>query len=200
MNNNQQGFSLYELVAVLIIIGVALGVSLPLIANQILRRDNEAIYLQLKAAIKFAQSEAIRMNSAINICAAQFDTDSNGNNSYLSNNACTNSSWAEGVLAYADLDGDSAYDSGERVRALRFDYAATITAADSNSSSLSQFLFESNGQISTANTPFTFTITQSKFGITYTRNVCLNNYGYVCIKNEGDSSACSSTGDSTCSE
>lgn len=200
MINNQRGFSLYELVAVLTIIGIGLSMALPVISSQILRRNNEALYFQLKTAVKFAQSEAIRTNTAITICAAQFDTDSGGNHSYLSNNACTNTSWAEGVLTYVDLNANGSYDSGERVRALRFDYTATITGADSNGTGITRFLFESNGQISTANTPFTFTITQSKFGTTYTRNVCLNSYGYVCIKNEGDTSACSSSGDSTCNE
>lgn len=198
MINNQRGFSLYELVAVLTIIGIGLSMALPVISSQILRRNNEATYLQLKSTIKFAQSEAIRMNSPVNICAAQFNTTSSGANTYL--NDCDNSSWNEGVLAYTDLDADNVYDSGERIRASRFDYNTTITATNASGSSLVLFTFNNNGQISTANTPFQFTISQSKFGTTYTRNVCLNSYGYVCIKNEGDNTACVATGDSTCNE
>ncbi len=194
----QSGFSLYELIAVLTIIGIALAMSLPQMYRQVMRRNNEATYLQFKAILKHAQAEAFRRGAPITVCAASFFTNSSGNHTYLGNNTCNGQNWNEGVLVLRDLNQNGSYNTGERIRAYRFDADVSITATTSVNAGVSSFIIASNGQIATANTPFSFTFSQSKYGMSYTRKICVNSYGNVCIKNEDDTSACTSTGDTTC--
>ena len=47
------------------------------------------------------------------------------------NDCASGDSWSEGILTYIDLDSSGGYNSGERLKALRFDGGATVSAATS---------------------------------------------------------------------
>lgn len=191
------GYTIYEMVVTVSIIGILVAAALPIVYSSVLVHNQDATVLQLKALVKFAQEEAVRGSGAsLVICAAEYDTN-NGSNSYL-NDCASGNSWSEGVLAYIDLDSSSGYNSGERLKALRFDGGATVSAATSpGGAALNRLTVLPNGLLTDAsnNEAWTFTISQSKFGQTQSVTLLLNNYGYFCVQsytgqNNGSTALC----------
>lgn len=191
------GYTIYEMVITLSIIGILVAASLPIVYSSVLVHNQDATVLQLKALIKFAQEEAVRgSGSSLIICAAEYDTN-NGATSYL-NDCASGNSWSEGVLAYTDLNSNGSYNTAERLKALRFDGGATISAAASpGGTAINQLTVLPTGLITDAssNEAWTFTISQSKFGQTQSVTLLLNNYGYFCVQsytgdNNGGTALC----------
>lgn len=185
------------MVITLSIIGILVAASLPIVYSSVLVHNQDATVLQLKALIKFAQEEAVRgSGSSLIICAAEYDTN-NGATSYL-NDCASGNSWSEGVLAYTDLNSNGSYNTAERLKALRFDGGATISAAASpGGTAINQLTVLPTGLITDAssNEAWTFTISQSKFGQTQSVTLLLNNYGYFCVQsytgdNNGGTALC----------
>lgn len=191
------GYTIYEMVITLSIIGILVAASLPIVYSSVLVHNQDTTVLQLKALVRFAQEEAVRgSGTSLIICAAEYNT-SNGTNSYL-NDCATGNSWSEGVLTYADLDSSGSYNSGERIKALRFDGGATVSAATSpGGTALNRLTVLPTGLLTDAssNEAWTFTISQSKFGQTQSVTLLLNNYGYFCVQsytgqNNGSTALC----------
>ena len=179
------GYTIYEMVVTLSIIGVLVASALPIVYGSVLVHNQDVTVLQLKSLVKFAQEEAVRGSGAsLIICAAEYDTN-NGSNSYL--NDCTSgNSWSEGILTYVDLNSNGSYNSTERLKALRFDGGATVSAATSpGGTALNQLTVLPSGLLTDANNneAWTFTISQSKFGQTQSVTLLLNSYGYFCVQN-----------------
>lgn len=191
------GYTIYEMVVTLSIIGVLVASALPMVYSSVLVHNQDVTVLQLKALVKFAQEEAVRgSGTSLIICAAEYDTN-NGTNSYL-NGCASGNSWSEGVLTYADLNLNGSYNSAERLKALRFDGGATVSAATSlGGAAINQLTVLPTGLITDAssNEAWTFTISQSKFGQTQSVTLLLNNYGYFCVQsytgqNNGSTALC----------
>ena len=124
------GYTIYEMVVTVSIIGILVAAALPIVYSSVLVHNQDTTVLQLKALVKFAQEEAVRGSGAsLIICAAEYDTN-NGTNSYL-NGCASGNSWSEGILTYVDLNSNGSYNSTERLKALRFDGGATVSAATS---------------------------------------------------------------------
>lgn len=189
-SRSNNGFSLYEILVVAVIIGIMASISVPLFYKQVMRRTTTDTYLQLKAAIYSAQIEAFKRGKVINICAAQFFTGKSGINTYLANNSCRNAVWDKGVLVFIDLAASNAYNSGERIHALRFDSKISIRLNNALNTDIARFAIAPNGQIAASHLPFSFMFSQTRFGMTYSRKGCLNRYGYLCLKEEGDLTSC----------
>jgi Tfp pilus assembly protein FimT len=198
MSIKHTGYSLYEFAVVLTIVAIILTFSLPIMFQQWMRKNSNNTYIQLKAIIKNAQEEALRRGTNIIVCAGEFDSSINSRLQTYFNDCGSN--WSEGVLSYSDIDGDSQYDNGERIKAFRFDDGVNIALLDQGNGVLFKFSFNENGQIPPANLQmiFTFNLTQTFLGQNYSRKICLNSYGYMCIKDENDNSACAINGDSQC--
>ncbi len=191
------GYTIYEMVITLSIIGILLAAALPIVYSSVLVHNQDVTVLQLKALVKFAQEEAVRGSGAsLIICAAEYDTN-NGNNSYL-NSCASGNSWSEGILTYVDLNSNGNYNSTERLKALRFDGGATVSAATSpDGVALNKLIVLPSGLLSNVNSneAWTFTISQSKFGQTQSVTLLLNNYGYFCVQsytgqNNGSTALC----------
>jgi len=179
MKQQVGGFSLYELVAVLIIVGIALTAGLPIVYQQIMKQNVDTTFMQLRAAIRVAQEEALRRGSSkIIICPANYNV-----NEMLQGDWCgaTNGDWSEGILNFIDLNNNGDYNgssSNERMTAIRFDNEVTITVT-SNGSNVNKFILNSSGQITDANSnsSWIFTFNQSKFGSSYCRSSTMNQFG-----------------------
>lgn len=96
-----RGFSLVELMTVLVIAAIALTVALPSF-NGVLERNRLAAQANdITAALAYARSEAIRRNVQVSFCPVN-STD----------NGCdAGGSWARGWLVWADDDNDGAVDA-----------------------------------------------------------------------------------------
>lgn len=171
------GFSLYELIVVITIIGILLTMALPSMYTHLIKHNIHTTYLQLEALVKYAQEEAIRRNSSqIIICPANFNI-----NEILSSDNCkgVDGLWTKGVIAFIDLNNDHIYNSGERIQVARFDHSVAITVT-SHKNHLNKLELNNKGQISNivANEFISFDLRQAKFGICQYSRYELNVYGH----------------------
>ena len=101
MEMRLHGFTLVELMVALAILAVLLAVAAPSYRDFIVdsRMNGEAN--ELLTMLTFARSEAVKRNGTVSMC-------SSGNGT-----GCANSgNWAQGWIAFVDLDGDGVFDSG----------------------------------------------------------------------------------------
>jgi prepilin-type N-terminal cleavage/methylation domain-containing protein len=175
------GYSLYELLIVLAIMAILMSLSVPIIYAFVLKYNEQIEVLQLKTVIKYAQHEALRLGGyKIIICGAEYAT-SAGVNTYLTNCA-TSGKWNEGILAYVDYTNNSAYNSGEKIKVLRFDNRIELSLNNLATQVISQLFISSNGLISDeyGDDEWIFSFSQTKFGLVRKTQFKLNSYGYVC--------------------
>lgn len=97
-----QGFSLLELMVVIVIIGVLLAVGLPSFQSTLRSNRLATTTNQLNAAIALARSEAIKSTQAAALCPS-------------ANGTACGADWAAGWLIWRDSDRDGVLDNGEPV-------------------------------------------------------------------------------------
>jgi prepilin-type N-terminal cleavage/methylation domain-containing protein len=103
---SQKGFTLYELMITLTIVGMVMAIGVP---NMIAYSQNSrmtATANDLHAAFHFARSEASRAKTFITICASA--------NSMTATPTC-NGNLQDGYIVFLDLDGDVAVGVGETI-------------------------------------------------------------------------------------
>lgn len=104
---NNKGFSLVELLIVVAITGVVLAIATPdfIKATRIMQSKHQA--KEMSAAIKLAQSEAVRLRQSVTMCRAN-----------ASQNGCNTGipagDWSAGWIIFVDKDSDRALDNNER--------------------------------------------------------------------------------------
>lgn len=103
---SQKGFTLYELMITLTIVGMVMAVGVPnmLAYSQNSRMTGTAN--DLHAAFHYARSEASRAKTFITICASA--------NSMATSPTC-NGNWSDGYIVFLDLDGDIAVGLDETI-------------------------------------------------------------------------------------
>lgn len=134
MNLRQNGFTLYELMFVLALSGIALSMAVPSFDAAL---KNNAIAIQtnnLIADINLARSEAIKRGVSVFICRS-------GNlNTATPTCGGNNNTWSEGWLVFASGDANSDYDAGTdsllRVTDLNPENGVTVISNASADSSL----------------------------------------------------------------
>lgn len=97
-----KGFTLVELMVTLIVFSVLAGIAYPnftgmIRSNRISTGNNEMLGL-----LSLARSEGIRNNTGGGVCGSADGTACDGD-------------WADGVMAWADANGDGAFDAGDTV-------------------------------------------------------------------------------------
>lgn len=92
--DNQQGFTLGEILAVLAVAGIGLALAVP--GLQALGHDNSraAAVNQLVGSLHLARSEAITRNRPVALCASSTGT------------GCNSHDWSDGWIVFVDEDGD----------------------------------------------------------------------------------------------
>jgi type IV fimbrial biogenesis protein FimT len=96
-NKNQSGFTLYELLITLMIVGVVLLLGLPNLAGFTQNSRMTSTANELHAAFYFARTEAARGKTNITICASANSMDATAN---------CGGTWDQGFIVFVDEDGD----------------------------------------------------------------------------------------------
>lgn len=100
---SQNGFTLYELLVTLMIVGMVMAVGLPNLTSFAQNSRVTATANDLHASFYLARSEAARSKSNITLCAS--------NNSMTAAPTCSGT-FDDGWIVFADLDGDIVRDAG----------------------------------------------------------------------------------------
>ena len=94
---SQNGFTLYELMITLLIIGVVLTIGLPNLSEFTANSRMAGTANDLLSSFQLARSEAARAKAPITICASANATDATAN---------CGGSFGQGWIIFTDLDGD----------------------------------------------------------------------------------------------
>lgn len=108
MRNKNYGFTLIELMITLSIAAILLGVAVP---NFITFIQNNRLASQandLVTMLNYARSEAVKRNQRITVCSRTDDTTCSGT-----------TNWDNGLLVFADNNGDGVVDGGEDILQVR---------------------------------------------------------------------------------
>ncbi len=96
-NRNQSGFTLYELLITLMVVGVVLLLGLPNLAEVTQNSRMTSTANDLHAAFYLARTEAARAQTNITICASANSMDAAAN---------CGGTWDQGFIVFVDEDGD----------------------------------------------------------------------------------------------
>jgi type IV fimbrial biogenesis protein FimT len=100
----QRGFTLIEVLVVILILGVLLGIATPNAVMFIQRSQAMGSVNEWISDINMARSEAIKRRTRVVVCARQDDS------------TCGSATdWNNGYLVFADADSDGVFDSGENL-------------------------------------------------------------------------------------
>lgn len=100
----QQGFTLYELLITVTIVGIVLGFGVPNLRAFTQNSRMAAATNDMLGTFHLARSEAARSKQNVSICAS--------NNSTTANPSC-GGQFEDGWIVFSDPDGDVSFDAGE---------------------------------------------------------------------------------------
>lgn len=100
----QQGFTLTELLIVMVIAAIMAMIALPNMSQWIASRRIASHAERIANLLRFSRGEAVRLNLPVYICPVQVKKDG------APNNRCDFSKKGRGMLAFGDKNGNKAYD------------------------------------------------------------------------------------------
>ncbi|MDI9240790.1 GspH/FimT family pseudopilin [Lysobacter sp. LF1] len=128
-----RGFSLVELLVVLVVLGIVMAIAVPSFTSMINRNKLSASANELVAGMQIAKSEAVRRNGRVVVCPS---TD---------NASCSGSNWAN-LIIFADNDADGSVDSGEElIRAIQVTTGELTVTSSTNVATNNRIAFSADG-------------------------------------------------------
>ncbi len=169
-----KGFTIWELVVVMAIVVILSRLAIPAFSNYTQQRRSEVIAAQLQDVIQYSRAEALRRGVTITICGANYTSNKT---LYGCQSGVNVNNWSDGVLSYIDSDSSSNYNTGERVKAARFETEVLSPATVSAPSATLMINPDSTLSDISGNESWVFTITQSINGASLVSKVKLNKFG-----------------------
>lgn len=162
----QNGFTLIELMIVIVIAAILLAIAVPSFQSLIKRNNVDSLQSRLGSALATARTEAASRNRLVTICAST-------NQTACSTNAAD---WAEGWIVFEDAGvlGDATDDVVIDVYDNSTDY--TVAATPTTSTSIS---FGSQGFLATGSNATLLTICEPDKSQIYARGLFVNASGLV---------------------
>lgn len=101
----QQGFTLIELMIVVVITAITASIAIPVFGDFIKSNRMRASVGELMTAFQFARSEAVKRGATVNLNATN-------------TSSSTSNEWGEGLTVWFDTNNDGNLDAGEEIRIL----------------------------------------------------------------------------------
>lgn len=127
------GFSLVELAITLFVLGIVVGVSIPMFTGVVNGNRLTANANELVAAIQSARAEAIRQNTRTSLCESDNGT------------TCGTTSPWRGWIVFADANGNGIADAGEVVRAGTIEAPVMVIPSNSIVAANHRITFRADG-------------------------------------------------------
>lgn len=169
-----KGFTIWELVVVMAIVVILSRLAIPAFSSYTQQRRSEVIAAQLQDVIQYSRAEALRRGIIITICGANYTSNKT---LYGCQSGVNVNNWSDGALSYIDSDSSSSYNTGERVKAARFETETLSPATVSAPSAILRINPDSTLSDASGNESWVFTITQSINGASLVSKVKLNKFG-----------------------
>lgn len=138
-----RGFTLIELIIVMVIVGILLTIGVPTLESTLKRNRVVSATNELVSALNVARSEAIKLGQKVTLCKS---TDGSSCN--------TTSGWEDGWIIFSDANGNRALggsDSLLRVMNSLGDDKLVITGKDENDVAINDLTYTSRGLPKKAN-------------------------------------------------
>lgn len=100
-SNKNQGFTLIELMVVIIIAAILLTIAVPSFTSLIKRNNVDSLQSKFASALATARTEAASRNKIISICGSVNEIN------------CDGGEWKRGWVVFEDQDGDGTVDDGD---------------------------------------------------------------------------------------
>lgn len=102
-SSKQRGFTLIELMVVIIIAAILLTIAVPSFSSLIKRNNVDSLQSKLSSALATARTEAASRNTVVSICGSVNETN------------CTGGSWNSGWIVFEDAAGNGTYEEASDV-------------------------------------------------------------------------------------
>lgn len=189
------GFTLIELMVVIVIAAILLTIAVPSFDNLIKRNNVDSLQSKLSSALSTARTEAASRNRIITICRSTDQANC------VTDAAASNFPWSNGWIIFEDNDGDGVVEtaSGDILIDVYRNTGGYTIRSTANRISFNSQGFSTDG----ANT--LMTICEPKKDLVYARGLFVNRSGLVMKTRDGtdadnvhDDPTSTSGGDLTC--
>ncbi len=162
----QKGFTLIELMIVIVMVAIVFSIGVPSFSVVIKRNNVDSLQMKLASAVSSARSQAASRNTTVSMCSSSTTTACGG-------------SWSDGWVTFEDRNADGVLDLGEIViDVYEHDSDYTFSATNSAGNSVSRMTFSSQGYMQGTESTL-FTICEPDGKVDYAKGVYVSGSGLM---------------------